>query len=134
MSSIVFRNNIIRKYPKWYYSTYMNDDTLFVMLSKYGKAKMINEICSVYRENNEGVSKKNFSFEKDYKGRIQFYKDLNKYLDFKFKKQIKHLLSLYYFKLYKLYLRENNYLAANKALFFIFYFDNSVILQKLKNK
>lgn len=122
MSSIVFRNNVIEIFPQWYYTTYMNDDTLFVMLSKFGKAKMINEMCSVYRVNNEGVSTKNFSIEKDYVGRIKFYKDLNRYLDFKFKKQIRKLLSAYNYRLFLLYYKNKKFneslLSGFKSIFY----------------
>ncbi len=134
MSSIVFRNFIITTYPKWYYTTYMNDDTLFVMLSKFGKAKMINEVCGVYRVNNEGVSTKNFSFEKDYKGRIRFYKDLNKYLDFKYNKSINILLSKYYLKLFNLYWRQKNYFTALSSIFSILYYNPLLLNEKLLNK
>ncbi|SOD81207.1 glycosyltransferase [Spirosoma fluviale] len=121
MSSILFRNYLIKSFPKWYYTTYMNDDTLFVMLSKFGKAKLINEICAVYRFNEEGVSKKNFSFEKDLKGRIKFYKDLNKYLNFEFHNSIAKLLFEYNYKLSKLYFRNNNIIYLTITLFETFY-------------
>lgn len=134
MSSIVYRNGLISAFPKWYYTTYMNDDTLFVMLSKYGKAKLINDFCSIYRDNSEGVSKKNFSFEKDFKGRIQFYKDLNHYLDFKCNTTIKKLLALYYLKLFKLYLREKKYCRSISAFCEMMYHDSGLIIKKLQSK
>lgn len=134
MSSIVFRNFIIISYPKWYYTTYNNDDTLFVMLSKYGKAKMINEVCTIYRINEDGVSNFNFSFKRDYKERIKYYKHLNIYLDFKYKKNINTLLSNYYIKLFNLYWREKKYSAALMSIFAILYFNPKLLNEKLLTK
>jgi glycosyltransferase involved in cell wall biosynthesis len=123
MSSIVFRNNVIKEFPKWYYSTYNNDDTLFVMLSKYGKAKFINENCSVYRVNESGVSSIDFSFERDYKERIKYYFYLNEYLDGQYRKQIFKLISKYCLKLTRIFKRERRYKESiyyfSKCLYFI---------------
>lgn len=125
MSTIVFRNYVIKEFPDWYYTTYNNDDTLFVMLSKFGKAKFINENFSVYRENESGVSSRNFSFEIDHKERIKYYFYLNEYLDRKYEKEIFKLISLYYLKLTKLLKKENRYVESIyyfiKSLFYIAY-------------
>ena len=134
MSSVVFKNNVLTEFPDWYATTYNNDDTLFIMLSKYGKAKFINEYCTVYRVNSEGVSSSNFSFERDIKGRIKYYIELKSYLDHKFNKPINHLVAQYYLKLIKLFIAKKENFHAFKFLSFVFYFDFSVILIKLKNK
>lgn len=134
MSSVVFKNNVLTEFPDWYATTYNNDDTLFVMLSKYGKAKFINENCTVYRVNSEGVSTSNFSFEKDIKGRIKYYNELKSFLDYNFNKEINHLLALYYFKLTKLYFRNKNIFKALCSIYFILYFDFKVVFTKLLKK
>ena len=134
MSSLVFRNNVLTEFPDWYATTYNNDDTLFVMLSKYGKAKFLNENCTVYRVNSVGVSTSNFSFEKDIKGRIKYYNQLKSFLDYNFDKQINHLIALYFFKLTKLYYNNNHFLKALKSVFLVSYFDFKVVFTKLTNK
>ena len=134
MSSLVFKNNVLNEFPDWYATTYNNDDTLFVMLSKFGKAKFINENCTVYRVNSDGVSTSNFSFEKDIKGRIKYYNELKSFLDYNFNKEINHLLALYYFKLTKLYFRNKNIFKALCSIYFILYFDFKVVFTKLLKK
>ena len=116
ISSIVFRNHVLGSFPDWYYTCYINDEPLYLMLSKFGKAKFINDISSVYRINPMGISTDGFSFEVDFKGRIGFYKNIDQFHEFKYHKQINSVISKYYLKLTKLDFNNKKYLSAFKYI------------------
>jgi glycosyltransferase involved in cell wall biosynthesis len=49
ISAYVFRNNLINKYPDWFYKIDgVTDFPLFMMISKFGKAKFFNVNTSVF--------------------------------------------------------------------------------------
>jgi hypothetical protein len=52
--SVVFRN-CIKEMPKWLNSLPAGDFPLWLLLSKYGGIKYLDETMSVYRNNNSGV-------------------------------------------------------------------------------
>lgn len=95
--------------PKWTRECFIGDEPLFIALSVYGKAKFINECTSVYRK-NVGVSSKDFSFEKDWKNRIQMYRIINKGLNYKYNYTIRSIIAHYYFKLAKKSKQSKDYL------------------------
>lgn len=133
-STILFRNNLIKKFPDWFSKCFIGDEPLFLMLSKYGKAKFINDFCSVYRQTVSGISTKNFSFERDYLGRIFMYKKINLYFNKKYANDIHNLLSRYYFKLFNLYWRQKSYFAALKTIFAIIFYNPVLLIEKLLTK
>jgi glycosyltransferase involved in cell wall biosynthesis len=55
-SSIVFRNEIIKKLPTWFKYIYNGDYALVLVLTLYGEAKYLNEVMSVYRKNKGGLN------------------------------------------------------------------------------
>lgn len=57
-ASIVFRNNI--KFPDWITKVTSGDFSLMLNLSKKGKFKYIDEVMSVYRKHEGGVTQANF--------------------------------------------------------------------------
>lgn len=115
ISSIVFRNNVL-KLPSWYKDCYINDEPLFLMLSKYGKAKFINEIMTVYRMTPTGYSSYDFSFVRDWTGRIHFYKKIDNYFDKKYHKQIRDIVKAYNKKITKFYFIKKQYLKSFKYM------------------
>jgi len=133
ISSILFRNNVLGSFPDWYYTCYINDEPLFLMLSKFGKAKFINDLSTVYRINPLGISTDGFSFETDILGRIAFYKNIDKFHEFQYHKQINSLISKYYLKLAKLYFNGNERLKAVLNLIVALRYDIRS-LQKIKEK
>jgi glycosyltransferase involved in cell wall biosynthesis len=45
----VFRNHLVTEFPEWFYHTFATDMSFFILLSKYGKSKYIDEVMSTYR-------------------------------------------------------------------------------------
>ena len=100
-STFFFRNQFLQEYPEWMYGDVMTDFPLYMLMSRYGKAKFINDITSVYRHRPEGVSSKNFSFEKGIRRRIFVYKNVNRDFHYKYKRIINPIIADYYLNLGK---------------------------------
>ncbi len=111
ISSIVFRNNVL-DFPDWYKHCYINDEPLFLMLSKYGKAKFLNEFMTVYRMTPTGYSSYEFSHLHDWKGRINFYENIDRFFDRKYHKEISIVLKGYHKKISKVYFKNKQYLKS----------------------
>ena len=121
-STFFYRNQFLQDYPKWMYGDVMTDFPLYMLLSRYGKAKFINDITSVYRHRPEGVSSKNFSFEKGIRRRIYVYKNVNRDFHYKFRGIINPIIADYYFSLGKRLFKTGNktkgLLSAVQAFFY----------------
>ena len=91
--------------PGWISRCFIGDEPMFIALGQFGKAKFLNEVMSVYRE-GVGVSSNNFSFEKDWKNRIEMYQIINEGLDFKYSKIITPIIRRYKLKVFKLLWKE----------------------------
>ena len=98
--------------PAWIYQCFIGDEPLFIALSKYGKAKFINEATSVYRE-GLGVSSMGFSFERDCCNRVQMYKLIDEGFDYKYHRLISsQIISRYYKKLTRIAMNEKHYFKS----------------------
>lgn len=100
-STFFFRNFFIRDYPQWMYGDVMTDFPLYMLMSKYGKAKFINDVTSVYRHRPDGVSSFNFSIEKNIKRRVFVYKNVNRDFNYKYWRIINPIIADYYFSVGK---------------------------------
>lgn len=101
-STFLYRNRYLQEYPEWMYGDVMTDFPLYMLMSKYGKAKFINEITSVYRHRPNGVSSLNFTFEKNARKRINVYRNVNRDFNYKYKKIINPIIADYYYSLGKM--------------------------------
>ena len=98
--------------PSWISKCFIGDEPRFIALSRYGKAKFINETTSVYRQ-NVGVSSKDFSFEKDNVNRVKMYQIIDKGLDFQYHRLISSkIIARYYKKLTRIAWREKHYFKS----------------------
>lgn len=110
-STFFFRNNVI-SFPEWYKECYINDEPIFLMLSKFGKAKFINEMMTVYRIYSTSYSSFEFSRIFDWNGRIHFYKNLDDFFEGKFHKELKQIIRTFYFNIAKEYFRKKLYFKS----------------------
>ncbi len=108
-STVVFKKVCVDYLPAWLSECFIGDEPLFLIISKYGKAKFINDICTVYRQTFKGISTVNFDYETDYRGRIFMYQKLRDFFTPEIKKDISNLLSRYYIKLSRLYMNKKQY-------------------------
>ena len=129
-STFFFRNQFIQKYPKWMYGDVMTDFPLYLLMSKYGQAKFINDITSVYRHRPDGVSSANFTYERAIRRRIFVYRNINHDFHYKYNRIISHIIADYYFSLGKLLYKNNiRFKGLASIVFAIIY--NPAIVNKL---
>ena len=100
-STFFYRNQFLQEYPEWMYGDVMTDFPLYMLMSRYGKAKFINEITSVYRHRIDGISSLGWNFEKATRRRIFVYENVNRDFGYKYKKIINPILAGYYYNLSK---------------------------------
>ncbi len=99
-SAVMFRNGIIKEYPKWFHESKSGDIPRYILLGKYGKFFYINELMSVYRKNGGGMSFTDGKQDADFLfNRIGMYKGINQELDFKFHQTINKNIARYYLML-----------------------------------
>ena len=100
-STFFYRNQYLEDYPEWMYGDVMTDFPLYMLMSRYGKAKFINEITSVYRHRPDGISSINFCGRKASLRRINVYKNVNRDFHYKYRRIINPIIADYYFGLGK---------------------------------
>ena len=129
-STFLYRNQYLQDYPEWMYGDVMTDFPLYMLMSRYGKAKFINEITSVYRHRPDGVSSLNFTFEKNARKRIGVYRNVNRDFNYKYKKIINPIIADYYFGLGKRLYKTGQKGKGLKSLFQAFFFDPRVVIRR----
>lgn len=99
-SSVMFRNGIMKEYPKWFHESKSGDIPRYILLGKHGKFYYINELMSVYRKNNGGMSFTDGKQDADFLlNRIGMYQGIDGELDYKFHKTISKNIARYYLML-----------------------------------
>jgi glycosyltransferase involved in cell wall biosynthesis len=96
-SSVVFKNGVINKFPKFYYTTKSGDIPLWIMIAEYGKIGYIEEAMSIYRKHRDSITYKNEHYGiKLYSERIELYNILNQYYGMKYDKKFKDAIRNFY--------------------------------------
>lgn len=99
-SAVMFRNGIMKEYPKWFHESKSGDIPRYILLGKHGKFYYINEVMSVYRKNNGGMSFTDGKQDADFLyNRIGMYKGIDGELDYKFHNIINKNIARYYLML-----------------------------------
>ena len=55
-ATIVFRNDLIKKFPEWFYTSYSTDYILHVLLGLHGKFAKLDMVSAAYRKHVDGIS------------------------------------------------------------------------------
>ena len=131
-STYFYRNGLVEEYPKWMYGDVMTDFPLYMLISRYGKAKFINDITSVYRHRIDGVSSIGWNFEKATRRRIFVYKNVNKDYGYKYRKIINPIIAAYYFNLGKRLYKTGLHGKGLSALFHSFWYCPRVFKNKVQ--
>ena len=99
-SAVMFRNGIMKEYPKWFHESKSGDIPRYILLGKHGKFFYINELMSVYRKNNGGMSFTDGKQDAEFLyNRIGMYKGIDGELDYKFHQTINKNIARYYLML-----------------------------------
>jgi len=97
-SSVMYRAGMIVDFPAWWYSTEMTDWTTHIMYARQGEVGYLDETMGAYRVHSEGVWSKQSNMERILED-IQAYGLINNYLEYRYNKKIKNLVSNRYYKL-----------------------------------
>lgn len=95
-SSLVFKNHLITEFPDWFHHSKSGDLPLMILLCKYGKAKFINEMMSVYRIHPGGISSSSHHATDFYENRAKMYEGLRSSLGYQCENVFNTLLAKYY--------------------------------------
>jgi len=131
-STFFYRNQFLQDYPEWMYGDVMTDFPLYMLLSKYGKAKFLNEITSVYRHRPDGVSSMGWNFVKSTKRRIFVYENVNRDFGYKYKRIINPILADYWFELGKRLYKTGQKVNGVNALFRSFFYSPLLFKRLMK--
>lgn len=126
-STFFYRNQFLQEYPEWMYGDVMTDFPLYMLMSRYGKAKFINEITSVYRHRPDGVSSKGWNSIRANERRIFVYENVNRDFGYKYKEIIHPILAGYYYNLGKRLFKSGHKLKGFSALVRAFRYYPAVI-------
>ena len=124
----------MQSYPKWWYGTVLGDYSIYILMSKYGKAKFINDITSVYRHRPDGVSSKNYSFVKNTRERIYTYKHVNRDFGYKYCKIINPIIADYYYSLGKRLYKTGKRVQGLWSVIQACVFNPSILFSSIKNR
>ncbi|GAB2531000.1 glycosyltransferase family 2 protein [Rufibacter soli] len=95
--SVVYKNNLIKNMPEWYFKLEYGDAPLFSMIAAHGKIKYFDDVMGVYRVHPGGVMQ-TLKDDKFKLAAIDYYKNINKHFFGKYKRILYPMISdLYYF-------------------------------------
>jgi glycosyltransferase involved in cell wall biosynthesis len=99
-SAVMFRNGIMKEYPQWFHESKSGDIPRYILLGKHGKFYYLNEVMSVYRKNNGGMSFTDGKQDADFLyNRIGMYKGIDAELNYQFHKTVQKNIARYYLML-----------------------------------
>lgn len=133
-STYVYRNFLLEKFPQWMYGDMMTDFPLYMVISKYGNAKFINDVSSVYRHHPQGVSTREYAFVRTNKIRIHVLQCVNEYFDYQYAKKIKPIIAKHYLRLAKFHFRNKDYLKNLSSIVMSIMYDPKALPQKVMTK
>lgn len=106
ISSLVFRKDVIKKLPNFYFECIVGDLPLTLFLSTKGNFYYFSEIMSKYREGvpNSAVKRlfsKKENFIKSRENFIKTYEKFNEYTNYRYDKEVKEVVNIYKYEIEK---------------------------------
>jgi glycosyltransferase involved in cell wall biosynthesis len=96
--STMFRNKLLEKIPDWYDSFFpITDWPLYILLAEHGKIGYINEVMGAYRLHAGGLYSP-YSEKQKLNKTLDFYRRINRFLNFKYNKIINTAISVYFYE------------------------------------
>jgi glycosyltransferase involved in cell wall biosynthesis len=96
--STMFRNNLFGKIPQWYDSFFpLTDWPLYILIAEHGKIGYINEVLGAYRLHAGGLYSP-YTVKQKLKKTLDFYRRINRYLDYNYNKVINTAISIYFYE------------------------------------
>ncbi len=132
-ASVMMRSKYVQKLPEWFFESKSGDIPLYVILAEQGSIAYIDQIMSVYRKNEGGMSyTDNVQSEVFLNNRIFMYSKINEYTRFKYKELIENII--YEYLLLKILSKKNQKNYLRKLAFFLkaFAYQNPSNLKQAK--
>jgi glycosyltransferase involved in cell wall biosynthesis len=97
--SPMFRKGLITEFPEWLYSEIPSIDWAFyILMAQHGKIGYIDELMGVYRRHREGIWS-SINTTQQVERVIEFYRNMDHRLNFRYKDTINTMISRQYRKL-----------------------------------
>jgi glycosyltransferase involved in cell wall biosynthesis len=110
--STMFRNNLLKKIPEWYDSFFpLTDWPLYILLAEHGSIGYINKVMGAYRLHAGGLYSP-YSVKQKLNKTLDFYRSINKFLNFKYNKNIKTAISIYFYEWTEEYYKRREFKSA----------------------
>jgi glycosyltransferase involved in cell wall biosynthesis len=110
--STMFRNNLFEKIPDWYDSFFpITDWPLYILIAEHGKIGYINEVMGAYRLHSGGLYSP-YSEKQKLKKTLDFYRRINKFMNFKYDKIINTAISVFFYEWAEEYKKRKNFRSA----------------------
>jgi len=94
-SSFIFRSNFTKNIPDWYFTVVSADMALFSIISKYGNIGKIDDVMSVYRKHEGGITNSTLVMSDFHKERIKLMNLLNEFHQFKYTKKVDEVIQFH---------------------------------------
>jgi len=96
--STMFRKGLFGDVPDWYDSFFpITDWPLYILNAEHGTIGYINEVMGAYRYHNGGLYSP-YSEKRKQEKTLDFYKKINKFLNFKYDDNIKTAISVFFYE------------------------------------
>jgi glycosyltransferase involved in cell wall biosynthesis len=87
--SLAFRNGLLGEFPRWYFEYTSTDYMLHILIAQHGKIGFLNEVTSVYRRHEGGITQEfEEIFIEHYRKKQELLNEINKYFGFKYNRYI----------------------------------------------
>jgi glycosyltransferase involved in cell wall biosynthesis len=95
--TLFFRNGLVQEFPDWFYTAYSTDYILHILLAEHGRVRKLEDVTAVYRKHDRGISVVNAKKQlQRFEVKLKLLDTINKYLNYKFDKEIKtHQKNIY---------------------------------------
>lgn len=113
--SPMFRRGVFGKFPEWYAHEVAADWALHILNAQHGTIGYLDEVMGVYQKHKGGFWT-GIGTVQQRERLIQFYRDMNRRLDFAHNRQIKSLLSRQLYDLALTYEQQGNICSARECL------------------
>lgn len=95
--STMFRNKLLEKIPDWYDSFFpITDWPLYILLTEHGSIGYIDEVMGAYRFHAGGLYSP-YSEQQKQQKTLEFYRSINKCMNFRYDKIINTAISVYFY-------------------------------------
>jgi glycosyltransferase involved in cell wall biosynthesis len=96
-SAVLFRNGILRNYPRWFHESKSGDIPRYVLLAKHGPLGYLPEVLSVYRKNTRGMSFTDHRQDAEFVwNRIGMFKGIDAELGYRYHDKMRFALAKWY--------------------------------------